>query len=367
MKLDCTSSQSTANETTRFQTAESNDFLKGKQVSVPGEQTGAVVKSYTDANVLRSVPWCYMFVHHKKVRTFEERLKEDNIPHFIHKTIKYVPRTRNRSGVHEVEVPSVSGLIFLHGDPKEMQAYLDHKLQPYRLCKNCSTGDVATIPNSQMEPFMRVAEADPERLRFLLRPFVYYSKHRTLLRIITGDYAGLEGYVIRIARDRRLVMDVGGMAVAISGVHAERFEEVHKDSEDTNNQKTFYNRNLQERGAFIDRYFHPVKTVQDVAAQAENINILLRQTLADVANQKLDMRDAFATFHFMIEEIGYYYAPFFDHFKGDLKPILDAGRMVMQELEHISCKESNFFDESARQRLETECEELRTNYGYLFE
>lgn len=75
---------------------------------------------------------------------------------------------------------------------------------------------------------MRVSETEPDRLRFLLRPFVYYAQNRTLLRIVSGDYAGLEGYVIRIARDRRLVMDVGGMAVAISNVHAERFEEVDK-------------------------------------------------------------------------------------------------------------------------------------------
>lgn len=82
---------------------------------------------------------------------------------------------------------------------------------------------------------MRVAETEPERLRFLLRPFVYYSKNRTLLRIVTGEYAGLEGYVIRIARDRKLVMDVGGMAVALSGVHAERFEEVNKNETDKKN------------------------------------------------------------------------------------------------------------------------------------
>lgn len=79
---------------------------------------------------------------------------------------------------------------------------------------------------------MRVAETEPERLRFLLRPFVYYSKNRTKLRIVTGKYAGLEGYVIRIARDRKLVMDVGGMAVALSGIHAERFEEVNKNEAD---------------------------------------------------------------------------------------------------------------------------------------
>lgn len=81
-----------------------------------------------------------------------------------------------------------------------------------------------------MQPFMRVAEISPERIRFLLHPYHYYARNRILLRISTGEMAGLEGYIIRIDRDRRLVMDVGGLSVAISGIHAEHFEEVEQDN-----------------------------------------------------------------------------------------------------------------------------------------
>lgn len=35
---------------------------------------------------------------------------------------------------------------------------------------------------------------------------------------------GLVGYVVRILRDRQLVMDFGGYAVAINDVHNEDFE-----------------------------------------------------------------------------------------------------------------------------------------------
>lgn len=313
------------------------------------------------------VSWCYLFVHHKKVKAFEEQLEKDKLTYFVHKTIKYVPRHRNRGGVREVEKPTVSGLIFIQGDSKKIQDFLDEKMSPHKLCKNCSTGEVATIPCNQMEPFMRVAETEPERLRFLLRPFVYYSKNRTLLRIVTGDYAGLEGYVIRIARDRKLVMDVGGMAVAVAGIHAERFEEVHKNEADKTERATFYKRNLHERNAFIDRYFHQVKTAQEVAAQVENIDILRIQTIKDVESKKLDLKDAFDTFYFMIEEIGYYYAPFIDYFKDDLKPIFEVGRTVIEEMENTVSKFKESEDQELYQRSETELEELKTQYGYLFE
>ena len=387
MKQDCTVSQSTADETKRFQTSESNEFPEGTHVSEPDEMTGSAIKKCSQVNqetetekenesILEETPsnndkdnctsWSYLFVHNQKVKSIEDQLKKDGVTHFVHKTIKYVPRHRNRGGMREVETPSVSGLIFLQGNPELLQDYLDKNKKPYKLCKNCSTGKVATIPCNQMEPFMRVAETEPERLRFLLRPFVYYSKNRTLLRILTGEYAGLEGYVIRIARDRRLVIDVGGMAVAISGVHAERFEEVNKNEANKKERELFYKRNLHERNAFIDRYFHQVKTAQEVSAQVENIEILRLQTLADVRDKKLDLKDAFATFYFMIEEIGYYYAPFIDYFKDELRPIFEAGRTVMQEIENIIAMFQNI-NMQLHNRYATEYEELQAHYGYLFE
>ena len=213
---------------------------------------------------------------------------------------------------------------------------------------------------------MRVSETEPERLRFLLRPFVYYSKNRTKLRIVTGEYAGLEGYVIRIARDRKLVMDVGGMAVAISGIHAERFEEVHKNEADKKERELFYKRNLHERNAFIDRYFHRVKTAQEAVAQAENIEILRLQTLTDVRDKKLDLKDAYATFCFIIEEIGYYYAPFIHSLKNQFKPIFLSGRAVMEEIAKTITKFKTS-DIELHNRCETEFEALQNNYGYLFE
>lgn len=385
MKQDCTVSQSTADETKRFQTSESNEFPEGTHVSEPDEMTGSAIKKCSQVNketetekesISVVIPnnddkdnctsWSYLFVHNQKVKSIEEQLKKDGVTHFVHKTIKYVPRHRNRGGMCEVEIPSVSGLIFLQGNPEILQDYLDKNIKPYKLCKNCSTGKIATIPCNQMEPFMRVAETEPERLRFLLRPFIYYSKNRTLLRIVTGEYAGLEGYVIRIARDRKLVMDVGGMAVALSGVHAERFEEVNKNEADKKERELFYKRNLHERNAFIDRYFHQVKTAQEVSAQVENIEILRLQTLVDVRDKKLDLKDAYDTFYFMIEEIGYYYAPFIDYFKDELRPIFEAGRTVKEEIEKV-VKIFKDSDKELHNRCETEFEALQNNYGYLFE
>lgn len=377
MKLDSSSSHSTAGETKCFQSTESHDFTEGKHISEPDITTGPEVVECADTKDKSgrktggktaseaSIPWCYLFVHHRKVKAFEEQLVKDHRIYFIHTSIKYAPKCGDGKGVRRTVTQTVSGLIFLRGKADEMQKYLNNRFPTHRLCRNCSTGEIAEIPNSQMEPFMRIALSDPDRIRFLLRPFVYYSKNRTLLRIVSGDFAGLEGYVIRIARDRKIVIDVGGMGVAIGGIHAERFEEVDKNEATKQDRTTFHKRNLHERNAFIDRYFHKVTTVQEVSAQTENIDILRLQTLSDMADGTLDMKEAYETLYFMIEEIGYYYAPFVDIFKNELTPIFDAGRKVMQDIERIIS--SLVPNCNLRQRWEVEFEELRRNYGYLLE
>lgn len=373
MTLDSSNSHFTADEMKGIPCTENLSFPKGTSIPESEIHSGSGIKTCPEvsadlASQILADPctsWSYIFVHNQKVRAIESTLRNDQLTFFVHKTIRYVPRRGRNNTLREVVSPTVSGLVFLQGSPQKLKAYLDEKIPGYKLCKNCSTGRVATIPCSQMEPFMRIAETDPDRIRFLLRPFVYYAQNRTLLRITTGEYAGLEGYVIRIARDRKLVMDVGGMSIAISGIHAERFEEVDKKPVAPSSAPAFYQRNLHERNAFVDRYFHPVRTPQEVTAQTENIEMLRRQTLSDVLRKKLDMKDALEIFSFIIEEIGYYYAPFLDHFKDNLLPILEAGKKVFQELSHLISTLPATDD--SRQRSESAYDELRTNYGYLFE
>ena len=222
-------------------------------------------------------------------------------------------------------------------------------------------------------PAVDVAKSAVGHLRAVRRPAVQKTRavrrHQTRLtafhrhNINTGSEVSV---VKRHVADRKLVMDVGGMAVALSGVHAERFEEVNKNEADKKERELFYKRNLHERNAFIDRYFHQVKTAQEVSAQVENIEILRLQTLADVRDKKLDMKDAYDTFYFMIEEIGYYYAPFIDYFKDELRPIFEAGRTVKEEIEK-AIKIFKDSDKELHNRCETEFEALQNNYGYLFE
>jgi len=352
MKPDGTSSFSTADE--KLVSPE------GNHVTEQENKSGSEVKKCHQSD---ETTWSYLFVHHNKVKGMEAQLTKDGITYFVHKTIRYFKKMGKQKVQHK-EIPTVSGLVFFQGHPKEIQAYLDNYFPYAHLCKNCSTGKVAQIPDSQMRPFMRVNETEPERIRFLLKPFHYYARNRILLRITSGELAGLEGYVIRIDRDRRLVMDVGGMSVAISGVHVEHFEEVEPDGTSTTDTNPFYQRNLQEREALIDRYFHPVKTANEVAVQAENIDYLREYVLAELAQKRMDINKAWSTYIFIIKEIGYYYAPFIEQFKEKLDPIMKMGAKILQEIDSIL--DSPTLDKDTRDRYQSEHEKLMLDYDYLF-
>ena len=71
---------------------------------------------------------------------------------------------------------------------------------------------------------MKVAQVEPTRIRFMPNAFGHYAKGNPLLRITSGPLAGMEGYKIRIARDKCFVTTLGGMTVAIGGIHRDSFE-----------------------------------------------------------------------------------------------------------------------------------------------
>lgn len=186
-----------------------------------------------------SSSWCYLMIHNKRVKSFEERADAYNKaqqeachpecvrPYFIHKTPRF-SKPRGAGGVKEEAVPTVSGLIFLQGNPDEIQDFLANEFPLYHLCRDCSTGKVARIPDEQMQPFMQITKASPEQIMILRAQYAEFAQNHTLLRVLSGPFKGQEGYLVRIVRDRKLVMDFGGLAVAIGGIHQYQFEEVKR-------------------------------------------------------------------------------------------------------------------------------------------
>ena len=177
----------------------------------------------------QEAPWGYIFIQHMSAANFEKTLESRKVEGgfkpkcFIHRTIQYKKKS-NGKGILKEEKPTISGLVFLQGRTEQLKSFLVHNFPQYFLVNDCCTGKPAVIADSKMRPFMKIMKENPKRVTFLRDPFLKFQKDHVKLRVLTGILAGQEGYVVRILRDRQLVMDFGGNAVAISDVHNEDFQ-----------------------------------------------------------------------------------------------------------------------------------------------
>lgn len=191
--------------------------------------TGTEEKS---ASGIEGMPWGYLFIHNKTVQIFEKEMRDYNERHpdsphpcFVHRSFTYRQKSE-RGGVKKELKPTVSGLVFLQGRTESLQLFLKRYYPKYHLVNDRCKGRPASIDDKVMQPFMTCLRDTPERVTFLKAPFEQFAKDHVKLRVLTGIFVGCEGYIIRIDRDRQLVFNFGGYAVAIRGVHKEDFEVV---------------------------------------------------------------------------------------------------------------------------------------------
>lgn len=121
--------------------------------------------------------------------------------------------------------------MFIQGELPEIQAYLNSKCPGIYLVKDRSTGLPAVIRDKSMQIFIRMSRMSPYRIRFMQHPIDYYSSGHPLVKITSGILDGLEGYQIRISRDKCLVTTMGGLTIAIGGISKENFENIEEYSD----------------------------------------------------------------------------------------------------------------------------------------
>ena len=232
MTQDCLDSPSTADVSKRL--PKGIHVIGAEKLSDPSVE-GMSRRKHTEKKEDPSTDptsWSYLFILHMAVKGLEKRLKDFNAdetkqPFFIHKTFRYSYKDKEREqGVKKTLEQSVSGLVFLQGTVKSLQGFLKTHFPQYHLVNDRSLGRPASIKDSVMQPFMNVMKTHPEQVKFLRDDFEKFAKDHVKLRVLTGPFKGYEGYIVRIDRDRQLVFNFGGYAVAIRGVHKEDFEVV---------------------------------------------------------------------------------------------------------------------------------------------
>ncbi len=190
---------------------------------------------------------------HVEVRTIVKKGREDKVWYAIRVTYNrelkvkedldtrgitcFVPMQyrREERGGRMVKrlVPSVHNLIFVHITPSEMVEYKRTTALPIRYIMNRETGKPLTVPNHQMDSFIKVAGTHDEKLIYINpNPGDFSQGER--VRIIGGAFAGAEGIFVRLKGDRRVLINIPGVvAVATTYVHPSMIEKI-TDKDKTN-------------------------------------------------------------------------------------------------------------------------------------
>ena len=307
--------------------------------------------------------WSYMFIHHRKVDMVSRILEKKHFPVFVHKSVVC---KRDDKSPQKNERQTIPGLLFVQGNAEEIQKFLKEAFTGLYLVKDCSRGEIATISDSVMQPFMQISRVSPTRIRFMPHAFDYYSKGNTLIRITSGALAGLEGYRIRISRDKCLVTTIGGMTIAIGGIHQENFENIdeylhqrreHLKVNNTSSKNIFTP--LQQE---IDQCFFTPQNQLDVMAIAKSLNHWSLRMKRNITAKGFDEAAEIALF--LLDEVG----SRFQSAKGNAEiesvdDIMAICREAIQVLRSIV--DSVDVSVDLKEIVEAELESLAIRYSFL--
>ena len=374
-------------------------------------------------------PWSYLFIRKRDAEYFSLKAEtEGGFRTFIHRTIvtdasgkseKGKPNgsAQDREASNGITAtegrPTISGLIFIQGKTKVIKKYLWERFPQYHLVNDCSTRKAAVIPDSVMQPFMRIANTDPSRIRFLVNPLTHYAEGNTLVEIMTGPLAGLQGYIIRIDRDRKLVIGVGDMTVAIGGVHKENFEKIEEVARAVNTRqrarRQAEQRRLRERieanvnadvalqppdsdrnsceelqsasgkkprtampdpdprlltpiQQKVDTAFFTPETFNDILVITTNIELWTERARRLI--QAGNLADASEILTFLLEEIGYWFTNIYKKKSIDLTPVKKVGNNAYKTA--LTILDNKHLPERTRQDLETNLDSQMLRHGYIF-
>lgn len=372
-------------------------------------------------------PWSYLFIRKRDAEYFSLKAEtEGGFRTFIHRTIVTDASGKSEKGkpngsAQDREAsngttegrPTISGLLFIQGKTKVIKKYLWERFPQYHLVNDCSTRKAAVIPDSVMQPFMRIAGTDPSRIRFLVNPLTHYAEGNTLVEIMTGPLAGLQGYIIRIDRDRKLVIGVGDMTVAIGGVHKENFEKVEEVARAVNirqrARRQAEQRRLRERIEVnvnadvasqppdsdrntceelrsasgkkprtampdpdprlltpiqqkVDTAFFTPETFNDILVITTNIELWTERARRLI--QAGNLADASEILTFLLEEIGYWFTNIYKKKSIDMTPVKKAGNNAYKTA--LTILDNKHLPERTRQDLETNLDSQMLRHGFLF-
>lgn len=167
--------------------------------------------------------WFPMRVTYSRELAIKEVLDGLGIESFI--PMRYEP-VEGRHPRHQELRPAIRNLIFVHSTrtmitnlkmTRRDLAPLRYMVYPVRdSLHNVVRHDILSVPDRQMEDFIRVASVTDDRV-FYMENVAFAGKPGQRVKVVEGDFAGVEGIIKRVKKNKCVVVQIEHIAaVAIA-------------------------------------------------------------------------------------------------------------------------------------------------------
>lgn len=176
--------------------------------------------------------WFPMRVTYQREMKVKAELDRLEIENFIPMTYQFT-ESRN-DGATELRrelVPAINNLIFVHSTKERISELKvsNELLEPLRYMIDQTAGEahtIMTVPDKQMENFMRVASVTDDSVMFLDETTIV-GKEGKRVEIMGGPFEGVTGVIRRVKRCKRVVVELEGITcVAIAFVPVGLLKEI---------------------------------------------------------------------------------------------------------------------------------------------
>ena len=173
--------------------------------------------------------WFPMRVTYGREMKVKGELDRLGIENFVPMTYK-VMDVKNEK-LHRGLVPAISNLIFVRSTQECLSGLKrsNEVLEPLRYMMDLTAEEahvIMTVPDRQMENFMRVAAKTDDSVMFLDEKSIV-GKEGKRVKIMGGAFEGVEGVIRRVKRCKRVVVEIEGVAsVAIAHVPVGLLKEI---------------------------------------------------------------------------------------------------------------------------------------------
>ena len=173
--------------------------------------------------------WFPMRVTYSRELKIKAELDRLEIENFLPMTYKLVDA--DTENPHRELVPAINNLIFVRSSRDRISSLKSTNvvLQPLRYIMDRTAQQahtIMTVPDAQMQNFMRVASKTDDSVMFLNDETVVGKEGKRVL-ITGGVFDGVTGVIRRVKRCKRVVVELEGLAsVAIAFVPAALLQEI---------------------------------------------------------------------------------------------------------------------------------------------